>query len=828
MHHPPSWLAPWARKELESSITSRFSTVTYGHLHEGDSKLLSQGDDGCVFCMSPALFTRKSEVLGYSFITIDTQTNEVEIAYRVWTGNKFVLGTTLSDTDSGKKIFRPKTNHSQQIPTIASAGTSTTRQILESAFLESCTCVSSKRQVWVDRDISKYSESKNERDQKEITPPESLVENPRSSAIRAARQFGLTCFGRHLALEHYNYHGGKKVLVMCDTDEFDPNPKAVKKFILKACHELNIPESAISGIILDSWRNENKHARILRYIQAEFPELPVILLQGFNDFMDIHDASLLAVPDGFEVVYLKSLSRARVRELARRYLDESQCKADEDAVVNKLIQDIDALNLHRTPLNCLLLLKLVERDFDDSPVNRTQMIGNVLFSLFHEFDQIPHYSTRPDLKDCEIALGFFCQWLIQTPRHSFTKAEFLSKIGDFCKFQMVDVDVDLLFNFLVTEKIFVYRGTEFKFRHAYWLFYFGAQRMHHNKDFSVYMLSDLRYTNFPEIIEFYTGIDRMREDAVVTLTQDLKAMDAAFLMRTKISSDFKPFEHAVWRPDDKALDRMQQDVTDSIQESSLPTAVKDAVADGTYDRSKPYFQEIAQFITKASLGQMINGMRGAARALRNSDYVDPNAKVELLNAVLRCWIRMSQILALLSPVLAHSRRAEFDGMGFYLADGFETTHDPRAIWKMVMTAIVDNVVDWYQLDIFSKKLSPLYKDYLTKNQGDLGEALILLLLIRQRPPGWEREIESFIVRSSKNAFFLSKIYYTLRQEFKFAFVSEYTRQKIRTLATMAVLKHNTGAKHPNQKSIARAAKQFDKSFDSGEQEGKDESQHSNA
>ena len=134
-------------------------------------------------------------------------------------------------------------------------------------------------------------------------------------------------------------------------------------------------------------------------------------------------------------------------------------------------------------------------------------------------------------------------------------------------------------------------------------------------------------------------------------------MDAEFLARTRIAPDANPFATALWASGSDELDRMRQEVVDSIQESSLPTEVKDAVADGTYDRSKPYHQEIAQFISKSSLDQMIKAMKATARALRNSDHVEPEAKSALLNAVLTCWTRMTQILVLLSPVLAANRQA---------------------------------------------------------------------------------------------------------------------------------------------------------------------------
>lgn len=812
MHHPLDWLVEWARNGLSTIISQKFDLVLYGHYHVGVSSLVSQGKQGCVFSMSPALFTRKSETLGYSIVTIDTEKDITEVAYRQWSGShKFVTGTVIAGDDSGKRTFSRKVISSNN-PIVGTKSVSQvvgTAAILEAEFYEYSTCFSSKRQIWVERYFSKQPETASERDGTDLIRCDELTANLRSCVVRAPKGFGLTCLGAYLALEYYRKHGHQKALLLCNSSEIESHPRGVKKYIEQRCLELELSPTKVAGIILDNWDNSSKATKILRLVKEAYPDTSILVFQGLEDFHDIQNASVLTDADGFEMLFLRSLDRVRIRQLVKSYLDESKCTADPDHVTNKLVEDIDALNMHRTPLNCLLLLKLIERAFDDSPVNRTQMIGNVLFSLFHDFDKIPTYSIRPDLKDCERALGFLCEYLVRSGRRSFTKAEYTSKVSGFCAQQLIEIDVEVLFNFLYSENILIRRGIEFGFRHAYWLFYFTAQRMLHAKEFAQFILTDYRYTAFPEVIEFYTGLDRAREDAVSVMTRDLRVMDTEFLKRTQIEADFNPFEHAEWNPTDQTIERMHQEVTESIQESALPAEVKDAVADGTYDRSKPYHQEIAQFITQSSLTQMIQATKSAARALRNSDYVDPNMRLELLGAVLTSWSRMCQIMSLLSPVLALSRRAQFDGMGFILDKGFEGDHEPFQLWRMVMNAIVDNVVTWFQSDLFSKKLAPLFKTHISNTHGQITEALLLLMLVRQRPGGWDQSIENFIVQSKKNSFYLQKVYATLRHEFRFGFANEHSRQRIRRLAAMAVAKHSTGVKHPNQSLVAKAVKAFD-------------------
>ena len=175
-------------------------------------------------------------------------------------------------------------------------------------------------------------------------------------------------------------------------------------------------------------------------------------------------------------------------------------------VTKKITDDIDALNIHRTPLNCLLILKLVERAFDDSPVNRTEVIAKVLYFLFHEFDKIPAYATHgTDLKDCEYALGYLCEWMIRTNKRSFTQNEFIDQVRKYCARQMIDLDVALLFfvsgygEHFYSTRYTVFHSVLKAIGCVFLLQPTGCITIRNSRNI---FLDNNRYTAFPEVIEF--------------------------------------------------------------------------------------------------------------------------------------------------------------------------------------------------------------------------------------------------------------------------------------------------------------------------------------
>jgi len=810
MHHPVDWLTEWAKSELAKVIAHEFDLVFCGHVHDAAAIFVSRGGPRSVQVIAPPLFTRKSQTLGYAFVTLHDN-GKVDVTYRQWTpAQKFVTGSALASNDSGSITFsRDLLDHEPALACLsAQVIAGDTQSVLQAEFDDSIVSYSARHHAWVDRDLATLPENAPGLDKAVVITQHELIKNLRSCVVKAPKQFGLTCLGRFIALRHYiDIHDGK-VVVMLNMAEMQAHRQGVIHDVTSRCAALGISTKAIGAFIVDNCHADKKTQRIVSELQSSFGAIPLILLQNIDDLRLLGQTVAIGDTEGFDTLFLWALTRQRVHELVDAYV-EGMDQLDDDLVTKRIIEDLDALNIHRTPSNCLLMLKLVESAFEDSPVNRTEMIHRVLTILFFQFDRIPTYATRPDLKDCEYALGYFCEWLVHIERQSFTREDFHKKINEYCTAQLIDLDVEVLFAFLVDTNILVRKGYAFEFRFTYWLHFFAAHRMHHNRAFAEFILENRRYSAFPELIEFYAGIDRRRSDAVERVTKDLSEMNADFIQRAGISEGFNPYAHAQWSPDERTLDVVQQEVANGMADSSLPDSVKDAAADAGYDRARPYNQDLARFIETSTLLQLITAVRGAARVLRNSDHVPPEAKTALLEQVISSWAKISQLLVILSPVLATQREAAFEDISFVLAKGFNQV-DARERWNAIMTAIPDNVVGWFQEDLFSRRMGTLLANYAHQQEDTLEEFLAMMVMIKQRPPGWEKEAARFIGRVSKNSFYLGQLFMILWRDFRLSFSTERTRLEMQRLAGMALAKHETGAKHPNTKLIGKAVAALEK------------------
>jgi len=384
--------------------------------------------------------------------------------------------------------------------------------------------------------------------------------------------------------------------------------------------------------------------------------------------------------------------------------------------------------------------------------------------------------------------------------------DFLCVLQSFCTDRLIELDVQVVFDLLYKNHILIKHGSLFCFKHTYWIYYFAAQRMHHDQNFAKFIFNDMCYTNYPEIIEFYTGIDRRREDALLVLIEDIRGICSNIEAKWGLSDEMNPYRLAQWRPSDDKLKQMQDEICNDVLSSKLPNSVKDQYADCQYDRTRPYNQDIENIIDNYSFVSMMQAVKASARALRNSDYVDPVIKNELLREILRCWEQISKILLVLGPLLAIKGNVIYDGVGFFLTGPYGNTVKDRL--QRIMTVIPTNVVSWFQNDLFSHKMGPLLIKQLKDEDNELKKHKLILLLIKQRPREWKKHVQEYIASINKNSFYLYDVYCNLRLEYRYSFASPQSLIDIEYLIKMAIAKHQYGIKNPGVKNIKKISDKF--------------------
>ena len=803
IHHPVDWLNQAERHVCTARISADFDFWLHGHTH--DSWITPT--DAHITIGAGAIGAETSPEFGFNITAFNTSTGDCEI--HLHTRNANGAGWMIQPIPgrAPKGVWKCKLGRANTLAVDESASETADPSgaasdlilhILKNQLNDSLQSFSSQPPIWIDPILSCHDETAPNAPESTKTSETDLIDAKQNIIVVAPPQYGLTCFLKHLCLTAWRSRS--ELWVYLDASAIRPNKASISEAISRQLSRLSARLEDIRCLAIDGLGAESKEgAKFLRVASELFPHARIACAYKKSGIADVDQSTFNSIRS-FEIYHLWSLTRSNIRTLVAEYNSEKYI-GDEDTVTARVVSDLDTLNLHRTALNCLTLLKASELDFDENPGNRSEIIKRILFLLFN-VDDIPSYKNRPDLKDCEFVLGYFCQTLIERGHYNFTRNDFLATIQKFCKQNLIDLEISIVFDILCRNNIIVHRNGFFSFKFSYWILYFAAHRMHHDPEFAEYVFSKRRYANFPEIIEFYTGIDRKREDALHRLLVDVEESVKAVQDLLGLPADLNPYKLDVWKATPEAEAKMQEEVAKGIQESNLPAAIKDHYSDKSYDRSRPYNQDFANVLSEQRVASLFQIIKAASRALRNSDYVAPESKRALLKAIMSAWDQVSKVVLVIIPALSSHGQANYDGTNFILEGDFGENEAQRAL--SILKELPGNVVRWFQDDIFSQKMSPLLAERLiAEEDSEISRHELALLLLRKRPRDWDRLISSYISQVKKDSFYLLNIYSSLRSQYRYSYASNSTLREIEHLIMMAATKHVTGDKSPGIKAIEK-------------------------
>ena len=628
--------------------------------------------------------------------------------------------------------------------------------------LQNALCAYEDQHVtWIDRELcetEKLGETFNDAEKVDIL---SLIEEPYSAIIEAPPQFGFTCLSHYLILEAYNKSA--KWLYLNANNIRQSNIYAL---IEKECKKNSHTSEDIKCIVLDSWTSSGDGMiKLLRRIDHEFKETPIIVMAARDKDPRISEDNIEIRRD-FKRITLLPLTKNKMRSL----VDQNSKIMDTDVVLNKLILDFNTLNIHRTPAHCLMLLKILENPMLGNPINREKMLS-MLLSVIFDFVKVPDYSKRADVEHCKFVLSLFCEKMINNWKFLFSKDEFI----EFAKSSMIDqkinIDVHLIFDTLFNNNIIVKELGNFKFKNYFWVNYFSAQRMKLSKKFRDEILADKRYLSFIDMIEFYTGIERNENDLIDLLTNDLDKQCNLIESDNAFSADIDPLQYLRWEPSTDEIQKGFLHIKKNILNSHLPNQIKDEYADSLYKINAPYNQDINEIHEIRYFEVLSKKISVCSRALRNSEFVEPSKRMNLLKQVTRGWCLFSKLFFIFAPFFVKHNFIRFYGANFELASEYDQYSNKEKL-RVIIQSNPSNVINLFYDDLFSERLSLLFYDYIDMEKIKPINHLMILLLIKGKPNDWNMKVLEYIeILDSKSAHLLN-IFNILIHTYKYDYLTE--------------------------------------------------------
>lgn len=789
-HHPHNFCSEWVNHEIKNLIKGNFDLVLTGHVHDHELINHINGEENYIHLQSPQLFTHKDDSypLGYSIIEVSDAGVE-QIRFREWFSNrnKFRAGIDFTDEDDGIVHFG---NHATSLASKEpKKADNNIDALLQQKLNSAMQAYLGQPYLWVDRFItedrldSTFSMTKSN-----LFSEQDIINNKESFQLIAPPQYGLTCYGLHFALTLWKT-ANKFPLYL----DFTGKTKKFERYINSVLNEFNVNLQNVEWIIIDNWNVSKSEAQvILTYLTKHYADTPIMLLCQYSEQFFIEHEILTSSKTPFKSYYLTPIKFEQMRQISDAYNNLANI-TDGNTLVNRVDSDIRKLHLHRTPFSCVTLLTVFSESFDESPINRTAVIRRILYILFENSIITTYRDAQPDVRDCEVCLGYFCSKMIEEQLLLFSYNDFFVKIQEFCSDHAVSLNIKYLFDVLDYNRIIVPVDNQlYQFRYSFWVYYFAAMHMHDDIEFANRILTSQNYLKYPEILEYYTGKERKSKDAVDIVTSDLSNVIDSVIEKSGADVHENPFGILRFNQSEEASKKIIQELEDNVQVSNLPQEIKDSVKDLSYNPSEAFHQSIRKIYHEYSVGHLIKIIEIASKVLRNSDYVKTQFKQSLLDVIVRAWKTLSTFIYLVSPSFAKNGYVELGGFSFKLCEGYDRyeTDEERAI--QIIVNIPRNMMLLFKDDLFSIKLSDLLTQSFKNETDKMKKHLLACLLIYQQPNGWDGCIMEYINRVGKDSYYLGTMIDLMQDIYYLGELDASNRSRMKNLLKTALYKSQYG------------------------------------
>lgn len=777
MHHPLPFLSEWADDELTKLLRTEFDLLLTGHTHRQNILCNQVKGESYVWCQAPQLYTDKADKLGYCIIELEDD-HVAKVIYREWFASRYSFKKGLDFTDGEDGVVEITNNKSNEKDPI--------RLMLEERFRDTMAVYGDESLVWIDR---YFSLDRFDRaftfNKKDLYSEEDIMNAGKSLKIVTPAQYGLTSFGWHFLLRLWKERRTFGLFLDCRIVKVSK----IERYIIRQLETFGAKKENVGWIVFDNWDLSNKDAKqILTYLKEEYEGVPLLLLCPMleKSFVDNENISLFEF--SIATIFMAPMQLSQLRNMVSAY-NKKRRIGEEEVVLKRLNDDIQNFNMHRTPLNCISLLEVFSNSFDENPVNRTALIERLLRIIF-ENEDVPSYKSLPDVKDCEFAIGYYCEQMIRDEQYYFGSKQFYDRISEFCRQQKITLDINYLFSILLKNQIICqYDSDLYGFRFAFWVYYFAAMRMTKSPEFASFILEKENYAHYPEVLEFYTGSDRTRNDAAQIVIEDINKVTAKVHNNVGLPDKMNPLQHLRLEITDEQAAKAIDKLDDQLKQSKLPTNIKDALDDSTYNPSMPFHQDVRIVWENYSVNYLQEMIGIASKVLRNSDYILPENKVKLLDAITDAWLNTIRVVYLMAPALAMDGKAGYDDFRLHLDDTFDTeSGDKRQLLIDIMSAIPHNIVTWYKDNIYSSKLADLLYEKIERETNPVIKHVLINLVVYEQPEHWDSVVRKYLDKVDKKSFYFGDTLSSLRVMYAKGAMSEANIAKTKTLILLGYTK----------------------------------------
>lgn len=680
-HHPFGMLSETAARSLRGLIEENANVHLFGHMHDPQARNIV-GFKGQLFSdQAGAVFTWRGAYIGYSLITVERSKNLYETHLRTYFDDRKAFDEARDVVENG--CFYSSQEARQFWRSIATpVDDAKFRSHLAGPCLDAWQAELDT--VFADRDVH----------EKFVPPPmkrtfvqpvvgdeaKGTIETPvrfdeiaiedANVIIYAAAEYGRTTVLKEMAYRMFAEAQTvrfARLPLMVDFADIKHNLTNLQKVVRGRAPEM------LEGVSVDSLLklghvcvmfddvvfSDGKRMGILREFVTAFPKVRYVFSSAKASAAQYGSHVNPEMPVHFDFVELCVLRRRDMRMLVVKF---NGC-TDVDAVLDRLQQEFQEINLPFTAANGTILMSIYEEQSGFRPVNRSVLIEQFIDTTLRKAAVEQSRRETFDYANKTALLAHVAAWMASENDY-IPPAETVRTVmkGYIDKLGLIAPLDELMTEFLAA-RIFVRKPDDrLSFRYRAVLEYFIALQMGVDPAFKAWVMDDTRYLQFVNEIQYYAG--RLRNDAA--LVDEIGRRFEAIVAELET-------EHGVFEVDQIAkltLPTKDSDVTDDLLARQLAAPLSEEERDAELEADIPQDVEHRQEVFRPKIespdARLLVALFLYSGVVKNMEIIDDSDKRRHLNVLWRGWSIFLYLSLRIVPEIARHRRFRINGVLYEL------------------------------------------------------------------------------------------------------------------------------------------------------------------
>ena len=642
MHHPLDWLVDDDKSAIEKCINC-YDIVLNGHIHESDAKMWTSFNGQSLFNTCGKLDDSNDFYNGYALISIEPFSKQCDVIlrqYMPFPRNCFDKALHLTESGTFSVSLKAKDD-------LLALAYKTTHAI-ETKFFEfansffisnimSPQTVKSFEESFIEPVFSSHSEYEketsfdyDETNEVEITI-DSLCDSKQNILLLGRKETGKTTILHYVVrycISRFNVLKTVPILIDCSHVNFagiDPILRSCRAFIDEYCDDdisvskqeiTTLLENGLCIVLFDNFDTitpanlDKVNAFLSRYPNNRFvfAETETVAARSIRESPVVPNCE-------HENVFMCSLSKKQIRDVAKDVVHQLYA-GDETSIVDKIMLCFKKTSLPRTPFVLSLILSLCG-DADFTPINEAVVMEQFMESLLEKASPAEIDSKVYDFRVKEDFLIYLVSIMHDKNEYFFSEQEFEEALYDYHQKH------GFVVNETKFDKIFFKNGALIRtcghitFRYACMVEYYLAKKAKEESEFLTYLLTDRNYLNYPNEIQYYTGLNRKDRQILNKLQCEL---DELFKQLSPLLSELTDYQIGL------NISIPEEKLSPTIQQTRLSQAQSDEMSDSKDVSERRLPEMIDKSVTHDEMDTFIQTLLIYGSCIKNLELIELDEK----------------------------------------------------------------------------------------------------------------------------------------------------------------------------------------------------------